>query len=67
MAALRGAGCGTGAEPVAALGAVAAHRTRDAFGRLAEADPDRYAAQWLATAVYLAGTDAALRGTGWDR
>ncbi|MBD0418276.1 hypothetical protein H0H10_03675 [Streptomyces sp. TRM S81-3] len=64
VAVLRRSGLVTGAELVARLGAVAAHRTRDVFGRLDEDDPDRYAAQWLATAVYLAAAEAALgRGT----
>ncbi|OSP34898.1 hypothetical protein B7767_37215, partial [Streptomyces sp. 13-12-16] len=55
----------TGAALAAALGAVAADRTRDAFGRVAEGGPDRYTAQWLATAVYLTGTEAALRRDNW--
>ncbi|WP_217142365.1 SWIM zinc finger family protein [Streptomyces sp. AC627_RSS907] len=64
VAALRRGGFVTGAELVATLGAVAAYRSRDVFGRLAEDDQDRYAAQWLATAVHLAGAEAALgRGT----
>ncbi|MEV5550538.1 hypothetical protein AB0L35_31120 [Streptomyces sp. NPDC052309] len=64
VAVLRRSGFVTGAELVARLGAVAAHRTRDVFGRLDADDPDRYAAQWLATAVYLAAAEAALdRGT----
>jgi hypothetical protein len=61
VAALRRDGFVTGAALAAALGAVAADRTRDAFGRLDEGDPDRYTAQWLAIAVYLTGTEAALR------
>ncbi|MFH8448263.1 hypothetical protein ACH4CD_03405 [Streptomyces fungicidicus] len=64
-AALRRSGFVTGAELAAALGAVAAHRTRDAFGRPAAGDQDRYTAQWLTTAVYLAGTEAALRQRSW--
>ncbi|MBT3154326.1 hypothetical protein HTV45_26215 [Streptomyces sp. CHD11] len=64
-AALHRAGFVNGARLAAALGAVAAHRTRDAFGRLDDGGPDRYAAQWLATAVYLDGTEAALRRASW--
>ncbi|MFH9731592.1 hypothetical protein [Streptomyces sp. NPDC017260] len=63
--ALRRGGFVTGAELAAALGTVAARRTRDAFGRLDEAGRDRYPAQWLATAVYLAGAEAALRDASW--
>ncbi|MFD7699889.1 hypothetical protein [Streptomyces caelestis] len=63
--ALRRDGFVTGAALVTALGAVAADRTRDAFGRLDADGPDRYAAQWLATAVYLTGTEAALRRDHW--
>ncbi|MFI8090133.1 hypothetical protein ACIF9R_17705 [Streptomyces sp. NPDC086080] len=65
VAALHRGGFVNGARLVAALGAVAAHRTRDVFGRLDDGGPDRYAAQWLATAVYLAGTEAALRDGTW--
>ncbi|MFH9040344.1 hypothetical protein ACH4FA_13430 [Streptomyces sp. NPDC017966] len=64
-AALRRSGFVTGAELAVTLGAVAAHRTRDAFGRLAADDQDHYPAQWLATAVYLAGAEAALRRKFW--
>ncbi|WP_399944727.1 hypothetical protein ACGH52_33060 [Streptomyces sp. BBFR25] len=64
-AALRRAGFATGADLFAALGEVAARRPRDAFGRPAGDDRDHYAAQWLATAVYLAGTEAALGRGLW--
>ncbi|MFH9569677.1 hypothetical protein [Streptomyces sp. NPDC017230] len=63
--ALRRGGFVTGAALAATLGTVAARRTRDAFGRLDDGDQDRYAAQWLATAVYLAGAEAALRDASW--
>ncbi|AIJ12031.1 SWIM zinc finger family protein [Streptomyces lividans] len=66
-AVLRRGGFATGADLYAALGAVAARRPRDAFGRPAGDDLDRYAAQWLATAVYLNGTEAALRRGLWNR
>jgi hypothetical protein len=65
VAALRRSGFAGGAELVTAFGAAAAHRTRDAFGRLDDGGPDRYAAQWLATAVYLTGAEAALRRDFW--
>ncbi|MEV4049351.1 hypothetical protein, partial [Streptomyces sp. NPDC049744] len=64
-AALRRAGFATGADLFAALGEVAARRPRDAFGRPAGDDRDHYTAQWLATAVYLAGTEAALGRGLW--
>ncbi|MFF4470553.1 hypothetical protein ACFYZ3_13435 [Streptomyces sp. NPDC001599] len=66
-AALRRGGFATGADLFAALGAVAARRPRDAFGRPAGDDRDQYAAQWLATAVYLTGTEAALGRGLWRR
>ncbi|MFE0479002.1 hypothetical protein [Streptomyces tendae] len=65
VAALRRGGFATGADLFAALGAVAARRPRDAFGRPAGDDRDQYAAQWLATAVYLTGTEAALARGLW--
>ncbi|OWA11572.1 hypothetical protein B9W62_05675 [Streptomyces sp. CS113] len=67
VAALRRGGFATGADLFAALGAVAARRPRDAFGRPAGDDRDQYAAQWLATAVYLTGTEAALARGLWHR
>ncbi|MGX1509917.1 hypothetical protein [Streptomyces collinus] len=67
VAALRRGGFTTGADLFAALGAVAARRPRDAFGRPARDDQDQYAAQWLATAVYLTGTEAALARGLWHR
>ncbi|MFF0692373.1 hypothetical protein ACFYU4_07045 [Streptomyces tendae] len=67
VAALRRGGFATGADLFGALGAVAARRPRDAFGRPARDDQDQYAAQWLATAVYLTGTEAALARGLWHR
>ncbi|MFD6188960.1 hypothetical protein [Streptomyces sp. NPDC060275] len=67
VAALRRGGFAAGADLFAALGTVAARRPRDAFGRPAGDDRDQYAAQWLATAVYLTGTEAALRRALWHR
>ncbi|MFH8440436.1 hypothetical protein ACH4D3_04255 [Streptomyces sp. NPDC018026] len=66
-AALRRGGFATGADLFAALGTVAARRPRDAFGRPAGDDLDQYAAQWLAAAVYLTGTEAALGRGLWHR
>ncbi|MFD5651893.1 hypothetical protein [Streptomyces sp. NPDC127039] len=66
-AALRRGGFATGADLFAALGAVAARSPRDAFGRPAGDDLDQYAAQWLATAVYVTGTEAALGRGLWHR
>ncbi|MEE1836809.1 hypothetical protein [Streptomyces sp. SP17KL33] len=48
------------------LTAEADRRTRDAFGRLSEADPERYASAWLATAVHLASTERALVQATWQ-
>ncbi|MEJ1199023.1 MULTISPECIES: hypothetical protein [unclassified Streptomyces] len=64
-AALRRGGFATGAALVAALGEVAAHRTRDVLGRLRPDDQDHCTAQWLATAVHLAGAEAALTRRTW--
>ncbi|MEU7407073.1 hypothetical protein AB0B09_38790, partial [Streptomyces sp. NPDC044948] len=61
----RRGGFTTGADLFAALGAVAARRPRDAFGRPSGDDRDHYAAQWLAAAVYLDGTEAALGRGLW--
>ncbi|AYL39836.1 MULTISPECIES: hypothetical protein [Streptomyces] len=51
----------SGAPRVHELQPGAAHRTRDAFGRPAPGDQDRYPAQCLTTAVHLAGTETAPR------
>ncbi|MFE1442328.1 hypothetical protein [Streptomyces sp. NPDC058739] len=65
-AALRRGGFRAAADLSAALTAEADRRTRDVFGRTAEADPDRYAQVWLAAAVYLAGTEQALVQATWE-
>ncbi|MET9730492.1 hypothetical protein ABZZ79_07470 [Streptomyces sp. NPDC006458] len=65
-AALRRGGFRAAADLSAALTAEADRRTRDVFGRTAEADPDRYARAWLAAAVYLAGTERALVRATWE-
>ncbi|WP_322888015.1 hypothetical protein [Wenjunlia vitaminophila] len=64
-AALRGAGMPGAAELCAALTAEADRRGRDAFGRLADPDPDSYARAWLATAVHLAATERVLVESSW--
>ncbi|WP_031049501.1 hypothetical protein [Streptomyces sp. NRRL F-5650] len=65
-AALRDGGFTTGADLYTALAAAAARRSRDVFGRPAGDDRDHYAARWLATAVYLTGTEAALGRALWQ-
>ncbi|MGY0235244.1 hypothetical protein [Longispora urticae] len=55
---LRRARLDTGAALMAAVGAAARHRPRDAFGRLADDDGHAYALAWLSAAVY---EDAATR------
>jgi hypothetical protein len=62
---LRRSGLVTGSDLITALGAVAGRRSLDVFGRHSEADPDQYATQWLATAVYLAAAEANLRHGTW--
>ncbi|MFG2343168.1 hypothetical protein [Streptomyces phaeochromogenes] len=64
-AVLRRSGLVTGSDLITALGAVAGRRSLDVFGRHCGADPDEYATQWLATAVYLAAAEANLRHGTW--
>ncbi|MFF5004095.1 hypothetical protein ACFY3G_14770 [Streptomyces phaeochromogenes] len=64
-AVLRRSGLVTGSDLLTALGAVAGRRSLDVFGRHSGADPDQYATQWLATAVYLAAAEANLRHGTW--
>ncbi|MDX2544013.1 SWIM zinc finger family protein [Streptomyces sp. WI04-05B] len=66
-AALRRTGFPAAAELSAALAEEADRRTRDVFGRICEPDPDAYARAWLATAVYLTGTERALVRATWLR
>lgn len=63
--ALRRGGFGTMADLATALTAEADRRTRDVFGRLADADSDRYALVWLSAAVHLAGAERALVKATW--
>ncbi|MEV2189854.1 hypothetical protein AB0I02_02470 [Streptomyces phaeochromogenes] len=64
-AVLRRSGLVTGSDLINALGSVAGRRSLDVFGRHSGADPDQYATQWLATAVYLAAAEANLRHGTW--
>ncbi|WP_215452098.1 SWIM zinc finger family protein [Streptomyces sp. ATCC 21386] len=63
--ALRRSGFKAGADLATALTAEADRRSRDVFGRVTDPDPDRYARAWLATAVYLTGTERALIRSTW--
>ncbi|MFF7277068.1 hypothetical protein [Streptomyces griseorubiginosus] len=63
--ALRRGGFGTMADLATALTAEADRRTRDVFGRLADADSDPYALVWLSAAVHLAGAERALVKATW--
>ncbi|UUU19973.1 SWIM zinc finger family protein [Streptomyces sp. DSM 40750] len=65
-AALRRTGFRTAADLATTLTAEADRRSRDVFGRVTDPDPDRYARAWLATAVYLAGTERALVQATWQ-
>ncbi|MEV8066689.1 hypothetical protein AB0P32_11185 [Streptomyces sp. NPDC085995] len=62
---LRRNGLATAAALLGELHAAAADRTRDAFGRLLPADPDRFARAWLAAAVYTETVERALCADGW--
>ncbi|WP_128377138.1 SWIM zinc finger family protein [Streptomyces cavernae] len=64
-AVLRGNGFRTAADLAVTLTTEADRRTRDVFGRLSDADPDRYARAWLATAVFLAGAERSLVRATW--
>ncbi|MDX3617783.1 SWIM zinc finger family protein [Streptomyces europaeiscabiei] len=66
VAALRRSGFRAAADLSTALTAEADRRSRDVFGRITDPDPDRYARAWLATAVYLAGTERALVQATWQ-
>ncbi|MEU9507186.1 hypothetical protein AB0D32_12990 [Micromonospora sp. NPDC048170] len=62
---LRRAGFTTAATVAAALADESDRRGRDAFGRLADPDPDRYAWAWLAVTAHLAATERELIRSSW--
>ncbi|MER6956241.1 hypothetical protein [Streptomyces sp. NPDC000618] len=64
-AALRRNGLGVMADLATASTAEADRRTRDVFGRLGDADADRYALLWLTAAVHLACAERASVGATW--
>ncbi|MEU0520565.1 hypothetical protein [Streptosporangium sp. NPDC006007] len=64
-ASLRRAGFETAAELVGVLTVEADRRSRDVFGRLVDADGDRYAWSWLAAALHLTVTERALVQASW--
>lgn len=49
-----------------ALTAEAARHTRDVFGRLADTDPRRFAAAWLASSLHLTAAERALVRATWQ-
>ncbi|MFC9927453.1 hypothetical protein [Streptomyces sp. NPDC127190] len=60
------AGLATAGELLEELHAAAAERSRDVFGRLLPADPDRFARAWLAAARYTEELDRALCVAAWS-
>ncbi|MDQ0829329.1 hypothetical protein QF032_001173 [Streptomyces achromogenes] len=62
---LRRAGLGTAGDLLDELGAAAADRSRDAFGRLLPADTGRFARAWLASALYTGEVERALCAAAW--
>ncbi|MEU0135696.1 hypothetical protein ABZ172_16960 [Streptomyces sp. NPDC006296] len=62
---LRRAGLPTAAGLLVALGASAARRERDAFGRLLPADTDGFAAHWLSAARYASAVSESLCADAW--
>ncbi|TYC24467.1 hypothetical protein FXF52_10465 [Micromonospora sp. MP36] len=62
---LRRAGFTTAAAVTAALADEADRRGRDAFGRLTDPGPDRYAWAWLAATAHLAATERELIRSSW--
>ncbi|MFE6977948.1 hypothetical protein [Streptomyces sp. NPDC057682] len=63
---IRRGGLPTAAGLLTALGASAAERGRDSFGRLLPADTDGFATHWLAAARYTAAVSEALCAAAWD-
>ncbi|TDC59732.1 hypothetical protein E1258_16940 [Micromonospora sp. KC207] len=62
---LRRAGLTTAAALASALVAESDRCGRDAFGRLTDPDPDRYAWAWLAATAHLAATERELIRSSW--
>ncbi|WP_433385565.1 hypothetical protein [Micromonospora sp. KLBMP9576] len=62
---LRRAGFATAAAVATALADESDRRGRDAFGRLADPDPDRYAWAWLAVTAHLAAAERELVRSSW--
>ncbi|MGW1273651.1 hypothetical protein, partial [Streptomyces sp. NPDC002491] len=62
---LRRVGLGTAGDLLDELGAAAADRSRDAFGRLLPADTHRFARAWLASALYTGEVERALCAAAW--
>ncbi|MCL7456100.1 SWIM zinc finger family protein [Micromonospora sp. MSM11] len=62
---LRRAGFTTAAALAAALADESDRRGRDAFGRLTDPDPNRYAWAWLAATVHLAAAERELIRSSW--
>ncbi|MER5334474.1 hypothetical protein [Micromonospora sp. NPDC002717] len=62
---LRRAGFTTAAAVAVALADESDRRGRDAFGRLTDPDPDRYAWAWLAATAHLAATERELIRSSW--
>ncbi|MFF8956123.1 hypothetical protein [Streptomyces sp. NPDC014894] len=63
---LRAVGLTTGAECARALAETAADRRHDALGRLLPADPDAFAAAWLAASVYASAATRSLLPAAWS-
>lgn len=62
---LRRAGFTTAAAVTAGLADESDRRGRDAFGRLTDPDPDRYAWAWLAATAHLAAAERELIRSSW--
>ncbi|MGW0283267.1 hypothetical protein ACWDXT_09175 [Streptomyces sp. NPDC003236] len=58
-------GLATAGDLLRELHAAAAERSRDVFGRLLPADPDRFARAWLAAARYTDAVDRELCAAAW--
>ncbi|MEU9010737.1 hypothetical protein AB0D12_13330 [Streptomyces sp. NPDC048479] len=63
---LRAVGLATGADCALSLAETAADRRHDALGRLLPADPDAFAAAWLAASVYTSAAARSLLSAAWS-